>query len=250
MAGSPLWKPDHEGGAAAGGRGDAHPAVVLRHDGRDDRQPEAAAAAAGCGRARGRRGRSARTPWSRPPRARPARGLAPRGRRRRRRGPTATSTGVPSGVCSRAFATRLVTTWRSWDSVPRTASRRDRAVEPEQRDAALRRADAGVGDGIRASTVRSTWVVSHDGGVVDAGPGSAGPRRGRSSGSTRPRCAPWRTRRRHCRARRPAGRARRTRAPWRAGCAARARRRRRTGASAPRWPRARRRRTRCGSASR
>ena len=44
----------------------------------------------------------------------------PRARRRRRRVRAAATTLVPSGVCTRAFASRLVTTWRSRGSSPAT----------------------------------------------------------------------------------------------------------------------------------
>ncbi len=251
MAGSPLWKPDHEGGAAAGGRGDTRPGR-----GAATRWPRRSPARGRCrrrrrARARGRPGRSARTPWSRPPRARPGRGRAPRGRRRSRPGPTATSTGRAVRGVQQGVRDEVGDDLTQLGLVPRTGVGATGPSSPSSEMRRSRGAHAGVGDGVRGQHGEVDLGGLHDGRR----------RRCRASGQQvldQP-AHPGRlgldalhraTRRLRCRARRPAGRARRSRAPWPAGCAARARRRRRTGASAPRWPRAPRTRTRCGSASR
>ena len=149
---------------------------------------------------------------------------------RRRRGATPTVTVVPGGVCVRALASRFVTTWCSRGSSPRTV---DRLVGQVEAPAVVGAGGLGVAD-----------RVEHQPGQVDRSPLPAAGRRPAGPAAAGPRPAtvirPPRTRpgqrvrdvRRRRRGR--AGSARRTRGWWRAGCAARGWRRRRTGGPASR----------------
>ena len=182
-------------------------------------------------------GRTARRP------APPARRVSPGPvghldhRVRRRRGAAAASTGVPAGVWVSALVTRLPMICRSRASSPLTTSGRSVGLDLHL-DRPVRR------HGARAATAASSPMTSRSSGTGvaagapgRAGPAAAGPRPAGPSGPPRPRsgAAPSAGSAR----RRPAGTARRSRGWWSAGYAARARRPRRTGASAPRTARAR-----------
>ena len=224
--------------------------AVGRHDGRDDREPEPAAAARRAS-VPGRPGRSARRRGGPPRPACPgpvsrtsiSRLVADLGRPR-------TVVVVPGGVCARTLASRLSRTWRRRSVSP---DHLDRAGGPEPhrplgpdggRRCARRRRPArparpapcsmGTPSSSRASGEQVVDQAVHAGRLgPDARHDRAAGRRGAPS--------------------RPARRARRrpTRRRW--GCATRGRRPRRTGAGAARTPaaaprRRRGRRRRAGSA--
>ena len=154
------------------------------------------------------------------------------GRRPRRRAPTVTV--VPAGVCVRALASRLATTWCSRAASPVTD---DRLVGQLELPGVVRPGGVRVADRVdhqhasgrpcsrssgrpassRASSSRSSTSAASSG----SPPTRPGPARGPRPAERRHGCG---------------GSARRSRG-WRpAACAARGWRRRRTGAPAPRWP--------------
>ena len=224
-------QPDHERRPAAGRRLVPDPTLVRLRPG-----PPRSTARGPCRRCRAsgrdRRGRSGRTPSSRRTRRCPARGRRPAARRRRHPSAPTTSIGVPAGVWTRTLASRLPITWRRRSSSPAT-------LTPVSIEAVIVRAGSsarGIGDGVVGDPRQVDGVVANRPPLVEpreqeqvvderAHPPALGAdpghRRGQLVGVGR--------------GRRP-GTGRRSPGPRSAASAARATRRRRTGAAVPRSP--------------
>ena len=151
---------------------------------------------------------------------------------------TPTVTVVPAGVCLRALPRRLASTWCSRLLVPGDG---DRLIAEVEEPAVVRRHDAGIAHGLEHHLRQVHLARAPAAAPRRDGPAGAGPRPARTSGTPRPRPCPSPASQRAPRpGTRHGGSARRTPGSWRAASAARARRRRRTGAPAARCGAARR----------
>ena len=144
-----------------------------------------------------------------------------------------TMTVVPGGVCVRALASRLASTWCSRAASPTTV---DRLVRQVQLPAVVRARRVGVADRVDDQPGQVHRLAVERPARVQAGQQQQVLDQRRSSARSPTRPGPARARRRAAGPRAAAGSARRSRGSRPAGCAARGWRRRRTGAPGSRWP--------------